>query len=301
MSKYKLPLKDSLVVGHVNPDGDSLASIKAVINHLRSKGKVAVAKVAGQVPEHLAWILPEEDLPNELPEIEQTIVLDCGPTQDRVGFEVNGPIINIDHHISRIEDHNPRRRTYVLERCSTAAALVLDFGIIDPILLIGLYTDTLFIRSWNEILKVAGKLNIDDNMAEQFLSSVRPTRYIQALMGIKNAKIHKCRNGFLIVETEEKDQVVISEIMDTLFRYSENVCLIDGQVKARLRTSNKELIDSGKLAEIASVFNGGGHAFAAGCDVSGKRTAFLGVIKQLNMPAPKIEHIDGYEDGKPEG
>jgi phosphoesterase RecJ-like protein len=298
MSKYKLPLMHSLVVGHVNPDGDSLSSIKAVINYLHDNGKIAVAKIAGQIPEHLSWIVPEKDLPDKIPdEIEQTIVLDCGPTQDRVGFEVSGPIVNIDHHVSRAEEHNPRNKIYVLDRCSTAAALALDFGIVDPILLVGLYTDTLFMRSWNEVLKVAKKLSVADDKAEELLSSIRPTRYIQALMGIKHAKIHRCRNGFLIVEIEERDQVVVSEIMDTLFKYSENVCLIDGQTKARLRTSNRELIDSGKVAEIASIFGGGGHAFASGCDVTGKRTAFLGVIKQLDVPA-KIEHLDGYEDGK---
>jgi phosphoesterase RecJ-like protein len=299
MSKYKLPIKDSLVVGHINPDGDSLSSVKAVINYLRRHGKVAVTKTAGQIPEHLAWILPEEDIPREIPEVEQTIVLDCGPTQDRVGFEISGPIINIDHHVTRSEEHRPRSKVYVLDRCSTAAALVLDFGIIDDVLLVGLYTDTLFMRSWNEVLKVAKRLAVSDEKAAQLLSSIRPTRYIQALTGIKHAKIHRCRNGFLIVEIEEKDQIVVSEIMDTLFKYSDNVCLIDGETKARLRTSNKELIDSGKVAEIANVFGGGGHAFASGCDISGKRTAFLGVIKQLDVHPTKIE-LNGYEEGKEE-
>jgi len=298
MPKYKLPVEDSLIVGHVNPDGDSLSSIKAVINYLRANGKIAVGKISGAVPEHLSWILSENDLPKKIPEVKQTIVLDCAPTQERIGFLVDGPVINIDHHITRVEDHDPKGKIYVLDRCSTAAALVLDFGIIDEVLLVGLYTDTLFMRAWNEVLQVAKKIEVSDEKAEQILSSIRPTRYMQALIGIKNAKIHKCRNGFIIAEVDESDPIVVSEIMDTLFRYSENVCLVDGANKARLRTSNKNLINSGKIAELAHVLGGGGHAFASGCDVSGKKTTLYAIVKQLEIPPPAKIETDGYEEGE---
>lgn len=297
MPKYKIPIKDSLVCGHVDPDGDSLSSTKAVINYLRSHGKTAVAKICGTVPEHLSWILSEEDLPPDIPKIEQTIVLDCGPTPDRVGFEIKGPIFNIDHHLTRIEEHNPRKKSYILDRCSTAAALILDFGVIDPILLVGLYTDTFFQRSWNELQSCFKKIPVADEKAEQMLSAIRPVRYMQTLIGIKSAKFHKCRNGFLIVETAETDSIVINEMMDTLFRYSESVCLVAGNGMAKLRTSNKALIDSEKMAKIASIFDGGGHPFAAMCQADGKRTALFGAIKQLSIIENKV-YSDGYEGEK---
>jgi len=294
MSKYKLPIRDSLVVGHINPDGDSLSSVKAVLNYLRAHGKRACAHVVGTVPDYLSWILSENDLPKKIPNMEQTIVLDCGPTEDRVGFKIEGPVINIDHHATRLKDHNPRKKVYVLDRCSVASALILDFGIIDEILLVGLYTDTLFMRSWNELLTAATKIQVNDERAEQILTSIKPSRYMRALKGIQTAKFTQCRNGFLIAEVEESDPVVVSEIMDTLFRYSQNVCLVDGQNHARLRTSNKPLIDSGRLANLADILGGGGHNFAAGCDVSGKKTALFSVIKQLDVPEILIE-ADGYE------
>lgn len=298
MSRYKLPIKDSLVVGHINPDGDSLSSIRAVVNYLRANGKRAVAKINGAIAEHLSWVLPESDLINDIPEwVEQTVVLDCAPTKERVGFDIPEQVVNIDHHITRKEEHNVRKKIYVLDRCSTAAALCLDFGIKDDILLVGLYTDTLFMRSWNEMLRVAKELEIEDERAEEILSAIRPTRYIQALTGLKNAKLHKCRNGFLIAEVDEKDQIVVSEIMDTLFRYSENVCLVDGNHKARLRTSNKHLKESGNLASIATILGGGGHNFASAADVSGKKTALFAMVKQLDIPSMIIES-DGYEEQK---
>lgn len=295
MSRYHIPVLDSLVVGHVNPDGDSLSSIKAVLGYLRAQGRIAVAKVHGKVPDHLGWILSEEDLPKDLPKVQQTVVLDCEPTEERMGFGIRGPLVNIDHHISRKKEHNPKEGVHIIDRCSTAAALILDFGMLDEILLVGLYTDTLFMRSWNELQKCFRKLKVSDELAHNILSACRPTRDRKALQVVQTAKIHRCRNGFILAETEEKDQAVIGEVMETLFRYAEGVCLIDGTGKARLRTSN-ESIDVGAIAK---TFGGGGHQFASGCDANGKRTALMAVIKQLEIPPMRLDH-EGEADDEPD-
>ena len=274
MPKYSIPIRDSLVVGHADPDGDSLSSVKAVLGHIRAGGKRAMAKVCGKVPDHLAWILPEEDLVEDMPDAEQTIILDCGP--DRVGFEVVGLVLNIDHHDTRKGEHDPKTLTYVLDRCSVAAALILDFGLRDDILLVGLYDDTKFFRSWGELNKCFRLIKVSDERAHALLSACRPTRYKKALVALKSAETYWCKNRFLLAEIEESDPVVVSEVMETLFRYSESVCLIDGSGRARLRTSNEAL----DLGAIAKMFGGGGHPFAAACDTNGRRTAFVGLIKQ---------------------
>lgn len=295
MSRHQIPVLDSLVVGHANPDGDSLSSIKAVLNHLRANGRTACARIAGKVPDHLDWILSEDDLPKELPETEQTIVLDCEPTAERIGFDVDGPVFNIDHHMTRRKDHNPKGGVHVLDRCSTASALILDFGIVDEILLVGLYTDTLFMRAWNELQRCFRKIDVSDEHAHNILSACRPTRDKKALHVVQTAKLHRCRNGFIIAETEEKDQGVIGEVMETLFRYAQGVCLIDGTGKARLRTSNESL----DVGAIAKMFGGGGHKFAAGCDANGKRTALVAVVKQLEIPPMRLDH-EGESDDEPD-
>jgi phosphoesterase RecJ-like protein len=279
MPRYKIPLKDSLVVGHVNPDGDSLSSTKAVVNYLRAAGKIAFAKVVGKVPEHLEWIIPEEDRPKNLPDFEQTIVLDCGPYVERVGFDIEGPVFNIDHHMTRHGEHSPKNKIYVLRRCSVASALILDFGLTDDILLVGLYTDTQFMRSWNELLKCFAKLKVSDERAQLMISACRPTRDKKAFAALRNAKIHRCRNGFLIAEVDETDPSVVQEVAETLFRYSESFCLIDGNNQVKLRTSNENL----DVGSIAKIFGGGGHTFASGFSAEGKRTALLATIKQLEI------------------
>jgi phosphoesterase RecJ-like protein len=286
MPRYHIPVLDSLVVGHTNPDGDSLSSIKAVLGYLRAQGKTAISKVSGKIPDHLGWILSEEDMPKETPEVAQIIVLDCEPIESRIGFEPKRPVFNIDHHDTRKKDHNPKKSVYVLNRCSTASALILDFGIVDDILLVGLYSDTLFMRSWGELQRCFRKLTVSDDHAHNILSACRPTRDKKALHVVQTAKIHRCRNGFILAETEEKDQVVIGEVMETLFRYAEGVCLIDGTGKARLRTSN-ESIDVGAIAKM---FGGGGHSFASACATNGKRTALIAVIKQLEIPPMRLDH-----------
>jgi len=278
MTKYNIPVRDSLVVGHMDPDGDSLSSIKAVINWLRSQDKNAFVKISGKIPDHLGWILSEEDFTKI--DVEQTIVLDCAPTKERVGFDVETPILNIDHHITRKSEHDPENNIFILDRCSTASCLILDFGILDEILLVGLYSDTTFSRSWNELNKCFKKIKVSDEQAHNILSACRPTRDKKALHVVQTAKLHRCRNGFIIAETEEKDQSVISEVMETLFRYAEGVCLIDGAGKVRLRTSN-EAVDVGAIAKM---FKGSGHSFAAACDSNGKRTTLIGLIKQLEVP-----------------
>lgn len=294
MSRYEIPILDSLVIGHVNPDGDSLSSVKAVLNYLHSHGVRAFAKISGKVPDHLEWILSDDDLDKKNIKVEQTIVLDCEPVSERTGFDISGSIFNIDHHETRIKSHNPKKNVYVLNRCSTAAALILDFGICDDILLVGLFTDTLFIREWSELQKCFQKIKVSDEKAHTILSACRPTRDKKALHVVQNCKLHRCRNGFILAETEEKDQSVISEVMETLFRYAEGVCLIDGLGKARLRTSN-ENVDVGSVARM---FGGGGHTFASGCDANGKRTALIAVIKQLDIPPMRLEHEEDETDHK---
>lgn len=282
MYKYKIPLKDSLVIGHMNPDGDSLSSIKAVINHLRSNKKNAFTKIVGKTPEHLEWILQEDDFVKS--NVDQIIILDCDI--DRIGFDIdkNKNILNIDHHKTRIHNHNPKENIYIFDRCSTASSLILDFGLIDDILLVGLYCDTLFTRSWNELQDCFKKLNVNDEKAHLMLSSCRPTKAKRAFNALQKAKVHRCRNGFLIAEIDETDTSVVQEVADALFRYSESICLIDGNNNVKLRTSNDNL----NVGDIAKIFGGGGHPFAAGFNANGKRTALLATLKQLEIQPMNI-------------
>lgn len=289
---FKLPKKNSLVVGHIDPDGDSLSSIKAVLNYLRENNCKAYAKVFGNLPEYLSWVLDDGDIVKKMPDdVEQIIVLDCAPVVERIGFKPEKPVINIDHHKFRLREHNPDKKVYIVDRCSTASVLVLDFNILDDILLLGLYTDTQFVLSWNEVLDVGKKLKISDEKAHKILSLVK-TNY-KILEELKNINIHKCRNGFIIIETEEKNQHIITEMLNILMKTAENIVLIDGNLKARLRTSNEGLLKSNKLIDVASIFSGGGHNYAAVCDVCGKKTAFLSIIKQLDVPV--AEHATKKE------
>lgn len=120
--------KRSLVLGHIDPDGDCIGSMLAVSSWLLDWGAKVACFVPGEVPEiyrtlPLARLLiEEEDLEKFCPEL--IIALDS-PTTERTASLVkkpNGvPTVNIDHH--------PTNESYadiniVDENASAAAVLV---------------------------------------------------------------------------------------------------------------------------------------------------------------------------------
>jgi len=284
---YKLPIKDSLITTHADPDADGLSSSRAVAEHLKGLGKKAAIRLFGTIPSHLEWIVAKEQLVSSVPDwVEQIIVLDCGPEKNRLGWELPEElqVVNIDHHSSRFFEHNPKKKRYIKDRCSTASMLMLDFGIVSPVLLTGLYGDTFFLkRLMSECVMCFNKLKktVDDEAAEKLLSSLRPSKDRRILDAIRDAKVRHCRNKFVIIELKDnEDPTVIAEITQTLHNYSESVCLIQPDGKARLRTRNPSV----NVAKIAELFSGGGHAYAAGLDVSGgKASALKALVISLDI------------------
>lgn len=296
---YKLPIKNSLVVGHENPDLDSLSSCRAVASFLKDNEKKAAIRLSGSVPSYLEWILAGEEIVNTIPDwAEQVIVLDCGPEKERIGWEIpdHMVVVNIDHHKTRFDCHDPQKKIYVKDRCSTAAILILDFGIVETILLSGLYGDTLFQKNFNELTRCFRKLlkpGVSDEAIEKILANIRPSKDRRIIDAVREAKVHRCRNGFTICELKgNEDSGAIEQIMRLLHNFSESVCLIQPNGQGRLRTSNPNI----DLSKIAELFSGGGHAHAAGLDVSGgKGTALKTLIRSLDIE-PNFVDLSEIED-----
>lgn len=282
---YKLPLKNTLLTAHIDPDADSVSSCRAVAEYLKDQGKRAAIRVCGAVPSYLQWMLAGEEVVTNIPEwVEQVIVLDCGP--ERVGWEIPAdmPIVNIDHHKTRFDQHSPRKKIYVKDRCSTAAILILDFGIVNSVLFAGLYGDTLFLKSFNELNTCFSKIlksGVKDDTVETILSNMRPFKDRRIIDAVRNAKVHRCRNGFTIAELKDNEEPgVIEQVMRLFHNFSESVCLIQPSGQARLRTSNPHM----DVSKIAELFQGGGHKHAAGLDVSGgKGTALKTLVRSLEI------------------
>lgn len=292
---YMIPQKSSLLACHRDPDPDALASCLAVAEYLKKHGCKAAVRAEGTIPAHLKWLISGEDLVKDVPEgVEQVIVLDSGPEAERIGWTIpeGMPVVNLDHHASRFELNDPDNNIYVLDRCATASMLILDFDIVHPVLIAGLYGDTLFTRRFTELVECFKKLNISDELAEKYLTGIKPSRDRHVLDAIREAKARFCRNGFLIVELAEvEDPGVVEEVMRTLNSYTESVCLLQPNNAVRLRTRNPNV----DVAKIAELFGGGGHKMAAGTVLGdGKRSALKSLIVSLDVE-PNTAEVESEE------
>ena len=105
---YTIPLINTLISFHKNPDGDSLSSAAAIYHYLISNKKRAAIKFKGNIPKNLKWVIEDVEICNTLPEwAELVIILDAEPTEERIGWKIpdNMSVLNIDHHAYRIKDH----------------------------------------------------------------------------------------------------------------------------------------------------------------------------------------------------
>lgn len=283
-SWYTIPELNTLITTHKDPDGDALASSRAIYNYLQNKGKRVAIKFHGEVPKNLNWIIEDIEIVKKLPNwAENIIVLDCAPTKERIGWEIpnNIRMINIDHHNARINENNPDNGIHVLDYCSTASLLYRIFGIKEDILVVGAYTDTLFTKRTNEVFSFINDFGMDEKILDNYLTKINsnPDRKIWDLLN--KAKVHRFKNGFLMAEIEENPSPdVIEALAQILFKLSESICLIYGKDKnVKLRTSNPNL----DVGEIARSFSGGGHPYASMCQVNGKSVEFKNLLKSLEI------------------
>ena len=187
-------------------------------------------------------------------------------------------IYNIDHHMSRSNFHNPDNNIFILDMCSTAAILVRYFGIKDSILLAGIYGDTLFKIRIKETSQLLNTLDVDEETAEYMINMVDHINSKVVLSALRNSLITRHRNGFTVVEL--KDSIppwAQTEVISILSKVENSVCLISESGSVRLRTTNKDI----DVSQIASMFGGVGHRFAAGCFVNGNRIKLKKLIKSL--------------------
>ena len=289
---FTLPIQNCVITAHKNPDGDALASMAALYNYITKNGKQAVLKIGGEIPKNLQWIIDDIEVVKKIPDWAEILyVLDCAPIRDRIGWEIPQiPIYNIDHHNFRIEENDPDNNVHVIDSCSTAAILFSRFGLKDDILAVGVYTDTFFTKKIYEVLHFLLELNLDEQELFSYISRINTISDKKLWDLLNSIKIHRCRNGFTIAETEvNHGPDIIEGLMQILMKLSESVCLIYGREKSvKLRTSNQSL----DVSELAKEYGGGGHEYAAMCRINGKISEFKSKITSLVVP----KNMDGYEE-----
>jgi phosphoesterase RecJ-like protein len=287
------------VVGHARPDGDCIGSQVALARVLRSQGMTVRCINPHPVPRRLAFVAQGETFTDVtgLDDFDGVaIYVDCAD-HDRPGPKLRARLPdvlgNIDHHVSntRYARHNCVSSS-AAATCEILAAVFLDAGLpIDPVTAQALYTGI-----------------VTDTGQFRFASTTQTTFQLTAEIVARGA--NPVTAGFELYERESPGKVqLLQRFLASFETYSSGrICLgtlangvfdetgtspedtegmvdyaraIDGVdigglieeradgVKCSLRSNDPRY----GVHEVAALFQGGGHACAAGLNLPGMTLA----------------------------
>jgi phosphoesterase RecJ-like protein len=307
-----------LLLSHIDPDGDAIGSLIALLLLLRRKGKKAVAYDRDGVPMIYRFLQSSEEIVSSVPssgKFDAAIFLEC-PSLQRAGTECRSLIdkipvwVNLDHHVD-----NARFGHFdmVKPELSAVAEIIYElFGEmnepIDMIVAEAIYTaimtDTGSFKYSNtspraheisgELIKLGIKpyeiyQKVFENLsAPAALIAARAHSTIEVDDGISCITITRAMLEETGAGPEDTHDIVSlgraigSVEVALLFRETED------NIKVSLRSKGR--VDVNK---IAVGFKGGGHLRAAGCDINGSMedvkkqvvTAVRDALKQSGNPA----------------
>lgn len=282
------------IVSHANPDGDSIGSLLGLgISLIDNKDKRVKLALYDEIPKSFKF-MPGTEYLEKITEDEKfdlLITLDCGDL-DRLGkykhLSNNSEfIINIDHHKSN--DYFGDINVVFPNYSSTAEILynlIKDMKIeidrkIATCLYVAISTDTgsfKYDSTSPNTLEVAADLMRKDVDLNEITTNIYQSRSLEKTNLIKKAlnkmELHLNNRIGLIMVTEEllkSCNATISD-MDGIIEFVRDIDTVEvacvlkefdtEEIKVGLRS--KKDID---VAEVASIFGGGGHARASGCTI----------------------------------
>jgi phosphoesterase RecJ-like protein len=289
--------KEVAIISHSNPDGDALGSQIALSLALEKLGIQTLLINKDPVPPSYHF-LPNSEIIIPLSKKAQLpgvlIFLDCA-TLERTGYETEflnkqGRIfINIDHHISndKYADIN-----WVEEKAAATAEMIYDLisllqvkidKDIATALYTGISTDTgsfLYENTTSTTHQIASDLiNKGANISElriNFYENMSKGRLNLLKKGLNNLSFaQNDKIGWMaFTYSELTNSDAVDSDGDGLINYVKNISEVEvalvfreiepGKTKVSLRS--KSWFD---VNQLAAVFQGGGHARAAGCVIEG--------------------------------
>lgn len=289
MEYVRLPLaKRVLVVGHRHPDGDSLACCVAVCRHYTRQGVEAKMWICGEVPSYLQWMpdLAEQESDPFSSSPDLLIILDTPALQANLGFDFQKlqksgtKVIAIDHHADRrirkpvyLSRRNIPRLNQTLEqtefveivqphKVSTASILIDYFGMKEPILYVGMRTDSgNFTRDTLECMRLVTRLCITNDQIQEYHRNMKPRpkppKVLQHLKANGIQPISGKQGELHLMGIEEDSKEIAKQTLGILRMFFPNV----GVVWKSGMSLRSEDVD---VSSIADSLGGGGHSRAAG-------------------------------------
>lgn len=304
--------KNIAVASHLNPDGDNLGSVTAMIGVLNKLGKNAVFILDDSIPSSFKFLpnLSFSKSPNLIDErFDLFIALDSSD-ENRMGdnvkkiFETSKNTVNIDHHLSNtnyaslnIVDPESPATCELLARIFKSLNMELNKDIATS-LFTGLSTDTgsfKYSSVTSDTFLIASELfeydiDINEVTVNVYQSRTRQKTdlLIRAMNSIEYFDDNKIAVVFVTKEDMEKSKAEkadadgIVEFVRDIDTVELAVLLKEKDDCIRLSLRSKSYLDCTK---IASRFNGGGHIRASG-----------GTINHLDLEKAKLDLVKVAEE-----
>ena len=294
-----------LITSHIRPDGDAIGSLLGLGLALQNAGKTVQMVLTDGVSSSFRYLEGSDQVrkkPDE--DFDTFIAVDCADFK-RLGkpFQpLRKPDINIDHHIT-----NERFGTLnLIDGKAVATASVLTrhlpawgYEITRPVaaaLLIGIITDTLGFRTSNmtseAMRQVADLMDTGVDMSELYMRGLVRRSFPAALYW--GAGLSRLQSSDGIVWTalslEDRkttgyggnDDADLINMISAIDAHKVGMIFVeqhDNHVKISWRALEKGI----DVSSVATHFGGGGHAAAAGADISG----YLSEIQPLVLKKTK--------------
>jgi len=282
-----------LLVAHVDPDGDAVGSLLGLGSMLRSLDKCPALACQDRPHQRYDFLPGFDRITTEpRPPFDLLVSLDCS-SPDRLGripsyADLTGtPILNIDHHVTNLNfgtvnlvQPDAVSTTQILYHLARALHIPLDEQIA-TCLLTGMVTDTQGFRTFNvtpAVLQIALEL-MEAGASLPFIVRRGLEQKSFATLRLWGAALSnlEMEDGILWTslsvearQAQEGDRTSSSGLSNLLIN-AEGVQIAvvfkereDGQIEVGFRAA-----PGFNVAQVAMAFDGGGHALAAGCLVSG--------------------------------
>lgn len=287
--------KRFLITSHIDPDGDAIGATFAMHWALRGLGKESFVYLADHVPYRYAFLPGPADVMHQCPHEHYDVifVVDCG-NLFRVGKEHErlksmGTIVNIDHHAT---NESFGSINLIDEGASSTAEML--YGLFEFMKVAVGYN--VAVNIYTAVFTDTGSLRYDNTnskaftICEKMLSlGVRPS-YVSQMVYENHPKERFVLLGlvFNTLRTFDNDRFAVVHVTEEMFRstgstaeyvdgfveYVKEIRGVDAAVllrqieKGRYKVSMRSK-GTVNVAEICSIFGGGGHRAAAGCRIDG--------------------------------
>ena len=293
------------ISGHVRPDGDCIGSVLSLYRYIRKNMPQKEVRIFLEEPSSaFASIKGVDQIDSAMEddrEYDVFFIMDC--SRDRIGkaspiCDRAKLVINVDHHVS-----NPGTGDINILEPQASSTCEVVYGLLDPgkldreiaqTLYLGLMHDTGVFKYSNtspKTLRIVADLiafgfDFPKLIDETFYEKTYEQNLVlgKALLNSQRLLDNRCIVSVMNRETMDEYGVTPKDLDGIInqLRITKGVeCAVflyqtaEDEYKASLR-SNREV----NVAQIASLFQGGGHVRAAGCTMSGEPEEIVGRLTE---------------------